>query len=248
MSNNLISGLYRRIKETKLEEKRNSSNNNLKRIIVGLVSFVERNPDLTSEDIKILAKTDEEKNKILSTLFDRFPNIVEEIKKNGDKNLLALIEDKSIEEIHYGNLASKLDKYIKKACPNKKKLTISIRNQYLYKYNTLAFIQAGKKTMLYKDFADVNGSAGAVRRSTNLSISEVAQILGMVNFCMTEKITESNLRKIVNDNQVHDFSAIETILNSTKSVNEELAQGDYGAIKLIELYEGLLANKQKEIK
>lgn len=249
MSNNLISGLYQRIRLLKSSEKNdNIDNSQLKRVVNGLVSFVNRNPDLTSNDIMLLAKTNEEKYKYFSIIFDRFPNIVEEIKKNGDKNLRELIKGNSIEDIHHDNLALKLSNHIKKACPNKKKLTISIRNQYLYKYNTLAFIQAGKETLLYKNFEDVNGSKGFVKSGTYLTISEVAQIAGLVNFYKTEKIIEGDIRKIVKNNHVYDFSAIEDVLNATESISEELEQGDYGAIKLIELYEWLAVKKQQEVK
>ena len=85
----LISGLYDRIKKSKsISESDSKTYNELVKVAKGLISFVERNPDITNYDIKTLASTSEDKFKYFSALLHKFPNLVEEIRNNGSKNVL----------------------------------------------------------------------------------------------------------------------------------------------------------------
>ena len=58
MSENLISGLYKKIKlHNQKKQELSKVENEFTAVVNGLVDFVNNNPDLTNADIKLLAST-----------------------------------------------------------------------------------------------------------------------------------------------------------------------------------------------
>ena len=106
---NLISGLYNLMKK-------NESNNEMENIINTLVNFIKRNPDLTNDDIKLLASTDEKKKRYIMYLFTKYPDLVQEIKANDNKNLINLLQSTTNNDVIIDNYARSLQKTISNVC------------------------------------------------------------------------------------------------------------------------------------
>lgn len=249
MSKNLVSGLYKRIKETKLKERSDSkSYNELVEVTNGLISFVNRNPDITNDDIKMLASTNEDKVKYFSVIFNKFPNLVEEIRNNGSKNVLEFIETKKENSI-YDNYAYVLNKCININYLNHKgNLCLRVFNEYNYKYFKVDYKKSKSELICTENFESYCGSSGFVRTSTDITMKELAQIVGLVSFYKKAKISEETLREIVKNNYTYDFSAIQMIMEARKSISEELNRDQYGIIRLIDLYKYLYNNKKEQEK
>jgi len=249
VSKNLVSGLYKRIKETKLKERSDSkSYNELVEVTNGLISFVNRNPDITNDDIKMLASTNEDKFKYFSFIFYKFPNLVEEIRNNGSKNVLELIETKK-ENAIYDNYAYVLNKCINIIYKNhKKNLYLNIRDKYNYKYFKVNYKKSKSNLIFTEESESIGGSSGFVRGLTNITMKDLAQVVGLVSFYKKTKISEETLREIVKNNYTYDFLVIEKIFKARSSILEELNQDQYGMIQLINLYEYLNNNEKQQEK
>ena len=245
----LISGLYDRIKKSKsISESDSKTYNELVKVAKGLISFVERNPDITNYDIKTLAATNEDRLKYFSVIFHKFPNLVEEIRNNGSKNILDFIETKK-ENTIYDNYAYELNKCIRKNYINhKNNLTLSITNKYNYNYFKVNFKMSKSELIYTEKYESVGGSSGFVRGVTNITMKEIAQIVGLVSFFEKAKITEETLREIIENNYKYDFSAIQMILDARKSISDELNKDEYSMIRLIDLYNYLSYNKREQQK
>ena len=249
MSKNLVSGLYEKIKEAKSKtESVSKSYNELVKVTNGLISFVNRNPDITNDDIKLLASSNENIKRNSSVLFHKFPNLVEEIRNNGSKNILEFSETKKENSI-YDNFAYVLNKFINIIYKNhKKNLYLNVCGEYNYKYFKVNFKKSGSELIYTEESESVGGSGGFVRSSTDITMKELAQIVGLVSFYKKAKISEETLREIVKNNYTYDFSVIQMIMEARKSISEELNQGQYGMIQLINLYQYLYNNKKEQEK
>ena len=156
------------------------------------------------------------------------------------QNLKYLKENADKFKTYYGKLTDKqtLKEYLK----------LSISNKYNYKYFILKFKKSKSELIYTEESESFGGSSGFVRGVTNITMKEIAQIVGLVSFCKEANITEETLRKIVRNNYMYNFSVIEEILNARKSISEELNQDKYGMIELIHLYRYLCYNKKEQQK
>lgn len=249
MGKNLISGLYKklykRINETKKREgKLSKYENEAMAIINELIEFVNRNPDITNDDLKLLA-TGDKTEKYLALFYSYFPDLIAEFKENSAKNLISTFRNK-IEYILSADLAYKLNKHIQSMIKaNPKRVTITINNEHNYKRLNLTFVKVtGDKTDFYESYEDISGSTSYVYYKTDIEIKDVCQILGLVSFYQSENISEKHLRKIVKQNVIYDFSVIEELFNNTESIQEELDQDNYGIIKLCLNYQSYILKKE----
>lgn len=242
---NLVSGLNERINKTKLvEESDSKAYNELLKVTNGIISFVKRNPDITNHDVKILALKDNQM--YISLLFSKFPNLVEEIRNNGSKNILDFVETKKEISI-YDEIAYKLNKLIDKNFKNhQNNLTLILRHKYCYESYKLDFKMKNSELIFTEEYKDMSGSTSYCRGVSNLSMKELAQIVSLVECYQKWQVTEDALRETIKNNYMYDFSVIEMIFDARNSILEELKQDIYGMIRLIDLYRYLVYNKKQQ--
>jgi len=240
MSENLISGLYKKIKaHNQKKQELSKVENEFTAIVNGLVDFVNNNPDLTTDDIKILALTNKEKYAYFVVIFNEFPNVVMEIKENGSKNIMAVFSEKYKNGMLFDSWAYKLNTMIKnESAKHKFKLNLSFTNEHMYEYFGVEFkkLMKGNKT-LYSESHRSRSCTGCVRYTTSITLQEICQIVAFVKFCSETKLQESTIRNMVNSNIIYDFSVIKTILDNKKSIQEELNNGVYGLWTLYKDFE-----------
>ena len=221
MRENLISGLYKKIKAQKMLSSENSKlENEFTAVVNGLVDFVHNNPDLTNADIKLLASTDKEKSILIDIIFNEFPNLVEEIRKNGSKNIISVFSEKYKNGMLFDSWAYKLNTMIKnESAKHKFKLNLSFTNEHMYEYFGVEFkkLMKGNKT-LYTESHRSRSSTGVVRYTTSITLQEICQIVAFVKFCRETKLQENTIRNMINSNIIYDFSVIRTILDNKKSI------------------------------
>lgn len=248
MSENLISGLYKKIKEQKVENQEFTDiEYDFTVIVRGLVDFIKNNPDLTNADVKLLASTNKQKYVYFDVIFNEFPNVVEEVRKNGTENILKMFKEKTENGYIFQNMAYRLNSIIEKEYrKHRNKLVVEFTNKYDYNYFGFSFEKQKDNRLRYSRSHKEGYSSGTVQYTTDIKMYQVCQILGFVKFYQQNNLEYDTLKAIIKNNYIYDFSALRTIINNSSNyIMEYLQQEEYGFYQLFKLFE-IGYNKEKE--
>lgn len=218
---NLISGLYNLMKE-------NKSTNEMENIINTLVNFIKRNPDLTNDDIKLLASTDEKKKRYIMYLFTKYPDLVQEVKANDNKNLINLLQSTTNNDVIIDNYARALQKTISNVCSSDPE-SISLADNYY----RMHIKKEKRKLIITKSWRFPSGSSGvSIDEYSKLTVKDIKQIIGLTQFCKNNVIDDKLLESVILHPH-YDFTTLTKIIKCKEFNYKDYISSTYGAMELI---------------